>query len=230
MASVVAYTELLTNIYQVTAFISLPSPCDRDTDVKLSSNRKAIIIKHQGALNTIQLPCQVADNVTITHPAVGIKELSLRFRIARNSGFSHTEHLPGDDIPWPASSMTPDTKIACRSCKNVLVGRTIYNWKDLPSENWAEMMDFWHCHKPDTKESQEAHAHDQTKGYSASNGLVPSRGFGLVAISHIDILQSDCIGIQVCTKRNSYFHILLINELSTPRTVPGVSRKRPVSE
>lgn len=28
-------------------------------------------------------------------------------------------------------------------------------WKDLPSGNWAEMMDFWHCHKPDPEGGHE---------------------------------------------------------------------------
>ena len=207
MAAVIAYTELLTNIHQITAFINLSTPCDRDTIFKFSSNRKAIIIKHQGTSNIIQLPCRVADNATISRPAVGINELSLRFQIARDLEFSYTEHLPGDEILWPASSLTPDSKIACRSCKNVFVDRSIYTWKDLPSENWAEMMDFWHCHKPDTEESQEAqaHAHDETKGYSASNGLAPSHGFGLVAISYIDLLWSNCVGVQVCAKRSSHF-------------------------
>ncbi len=55
----------------------------------------------------------------------------------------------GESTPWSASSMGPTTSISCKECDTTLLAcNTIQQWKDLPSEGWEEMMDFWHCHRP----------------------------------------------------------------------------------
>lgn len=42
----------------------------------------------------------------------------------------------------------------CSSCGNVLIdSKKLTSTLDMPSELWAEMMDFWHCHKPETTNS-----------------------------------------------------------------------------
>lgn len=230
--SAVAYAELLTNIHQITVYICLPTSCDISTTIKLSSDCRSVIIQHQGATSTVQLPCQVTDDIRITQPAAGSNDLSLRFPISKNSS-SQIGRMQGGDVPWPASSLTLDTQVACQSCTNVLIDRTIHTWKDLPSENWAEMMDFWHCHKPDTEETPGTHTHNVTKGYSASNRLSPLRGIGLVAISYFEICDSDCVGIQVCMKSNTPLITLVVRLLSISemhKTIHGVSRKSLVSE
>lgn len=52
--------------------------------------------------------------------------------------------------PWTASELSKQKVIAkCRHCDHVLA-KSIAVWKQLPSEHWAELMDFWHCHKPHT--------------------------------------------------------------------------------
>lgn len=73
---------------------------------------------------------------------------------------------------------------------------TIKAWKDLPSENWAEMMEFWHCHKP--------HDHDQrdpeslaSKGYGANNAISAQPGIGFVDLTSFLFAESDCDGLKV---------------------------------
>ena len=196
MSSIILYAELLLNIRQVTAFALLTSESDHDTSVTLSPDLRSMSITHRGSNVGLELPCKV-DNIDLKLPAAtGVKELSYRLQVAKDVDLLLP--LGDDDAPWPASSLTPDSRIACRSCSNPLAQESITIWKDLPSENWAEMMDFWHCHKPNTEDVTGGQDHGLEKGYAASNQLIPSEGVGLVDISHIILLDRDCSGIQVC--------------------------------
>ena len=69
------------------------------------------------------------------------------------------------------------------------------DWKDLPSEGWAEMMDFWHCHKPD-----EPHMHDHgslKKGYAANSQLALKQGIAMVDANDFLLASEDCQDIAV---------------------------------
>jgi len=85
-------------------------------------------------------------------------------------------------------------------------------WKDLPSENWAEMMEFWHCHKPEpqhheTKQdvgggrnSQEGRAAQESltaRGYGANAAITAQRGVGFVDVMAFSFAEDDCLGLTV---------------------------------
>jgi ubiquitin-protein ligase E3 D len=70
----------------------------------------------------------------------------------------------------------------------------IDEFKDLPNENWAEMMDFWHCHKPPNNSENGANS---TKSYSASNKIKSLRGAGLVDLGSFLFHENDCTNIKV---------------------------------
>ena len=98
--------------------------------------------------------------------------------------------------------------ISCVSCSTPLISRgTITKWKDLPSDGWAEMMDFWHCHKPDlphrqhgddavhtTAETQKVNegAAAAGRGISATSRLAVERGVGLVGVMDLLFAAEDC--------------------------------------
>jgi hypothetical protein len=73
-------------------------------------------------------------------------------------------------------------------------------WKDLPSENWAEMMEFWHCHKPDHKHGEDhgdasGKADEKTlaaRGYGASSVISAQEGVGFVDLTTLLFTESDC--------------------------------------
>lgn len=55
--------------------------------------------------------------------------------------------------PWSTNYLSTfnssSSEFSCLHCGNQLLScQQINTWKSLPSETWAEMMDFWHCHKP----------------------------------------------------------------------------------
>lgn len=133
--------------------------------------------------------------------------------------------LPRDDliddyVPWTAADMSLSTRLCCQRCGNMFLkdkmsssetGEDVgqpegWIWKDLPSGNWAEMMDFWHCHKPDPheddqdgtkntalrKEDQNA----QLKGYGAASRVVAIPGTVLIDAATFLLVESDCVGLK----------------------------------
>lgn len=197
--SVTLYAEHLLNIRQVTVFATLDSESNLETRAELSSDRRLLSLTHDGDRATIWLPSGIAGSTALTLPAAGSKVLSFRLQVTEEVASLDRSHLShNNDVPWPAASLTSETSVACRECKEMIVkAHSITTWKDLPSENWAEMMDFWHCHKPDDHESCMADAPGSMKGYAASNAPSPIPGTGLVDLSYLSICEQDCSSIQV---------------------------------
>jgi hypothetical protein len=164
-------------------------------------------------------------------------ELSFRLLVSGNTGvgigsrraLDQQEH-EGTDGPWRAARLESKTRIRCRHCKNILlrphpeiargsdVSDTVEEkrtasdcglvFKDLPSQNWAEMMDFWHCHKPDEPRHTHDHNHGHggdpndtqdrngaVKGYGASNRVIATAGTVLVDVSSFVIAEDEGIGL-----------------------------------
>ncbi|KAL8809360.1 MAG: hypothetical protein Q9200_003481 [Gallowayella weberi] len=198
MADVYIYAELLLNIRQVTALVSLPSDCNTGTSVTLSQDRISLSIKHEGRSARIKLPAQIRIGYVPQIAPGSTRALSFRLPIADDAAIE----LGGIHQPtsaWPAHSITPESELACRFCFAPLLKESVKTWKDMPSEDWAEMMDFWHCHKPDTEDDDEASSGQQQqqqiglrKGYGASNRIAPTPRMGLVDITYFLLMRREC--------------------------------------
>lgn len=73
-------------------------------------------------------------------------------------------------------------------------------WRDLPSENWAEMMEFWHCHKPDVpvgEKGGEEGGDNTLKGYGANTRMMAQKGVGKVDLTYFLLDSEDCSGLEV---------------------------------
>ncbi|KAL2865739.1 HECT-type E3 ubiquitin transferase [Aspergillus lucknowensis] len=133
-------------------------------------------------------------------------------------------------VPWAADDMKSATGLRCRACERVFLDAATANatisplqsegtdtdkvqpvgwvWKDLPSGNWAEMMDFWHCHKPDPREdgtdgTSKPLAEDENskvKGYGASNQVLASPGTVLVDVATFLVSKTECKGLRKVLK------------------------------
>ena len=197
--SVTLYAEHLLNIRQVTIFATLESGTNRETRAELSSDRRSLSLTHDGETATIYLPSEIAGSASLTLPVARSKVLSFRLQVTEDvAKLGRPELRHNNDVPWLAASLSHETTVACRECKMIIVKPpSISIWKDLPSENWAEMMDFWHCHKPNDHESHLTDAPSSMKGYAASNGLRATPGTGLVDLSYLLTCEQDCSAIQV---------------------------------
>jgi hypothetical protein len=149
--------------------------------LSLSPSRIEVLLTLHNQNFHLHLPARVSEtcaNLTLkpsptTHPVLTCpypndRELSFRLQ-ADDSGSprvlgTYDDYCDeGMQIPWSARDMSSQTRMRCRGCGNVFLGSrkdgaetldkaSMMVWKDLPSADWAEMMDLWHCHKPDEHE------------------------------------------------------------------------------
>jgi len=192
------YAELLINIRQISVIAALETPCNASTIVRLSSKRDTLSLQHENGVAILTLPGQVAANTILQKPATGSTELSWRLPLA---GEPTRLDPDANESPWPAQDLGKDTEMLCRECDAVIIGKgAISTWKDLPSENWAEMMDFWHCHKP-SEHGHAGHSHGEdateNKGYSANAKLTAQLSVGFVDLTTFLLTAKDCPTVKV---------------------------------
>jgi hypothetical protein len=200
MSSIRIYAELLNNIRAVTLVVSLQSESNHQTKASLSADGQSVSISHEGVSASIRLPTQMSGGgtATLAIPAAPSNNLTLRLQLQEKApGLLKLEDESDENItPWSASDLGSTTLLKCKSCNiNLAKPGALRDWRDLPSENWAEMMDFWHCHKPHDETSSLA---DQLgKGYSASNQLRAIPSIGFVAPLHVLLAEDDCDNVLV---------------------------------
>jgi len=204
MSSIRLFAELLLNIRTATFFASLRTEHTDETRAQLSADGETITLTHEGESASIRLPTIISGGGSsiLTLPASPAKELTFRLQLEEKApGLLNFREERENVVPWPATAFSEKTGIACRECANSLLERGKINvWKDLPNENWAEMMDFWHCHKP---EHDHGHAASETKGYAAANKLTATSGTGYVDLAYVLASGEDTSGIKV--RRHSLY-------------------------
>ncbi|KAI9370715.1 ubiquitin-conjugating enzyme E2-binding protein [Aspergillus egyptiacus] len=182
-----------------------------------------------GISETIKLPARVAPSSARILSArraengmtTGTRELSYRMQVDDDvTQRSPVDELMDSFVPWAAGDMSGFTKLRCRRCDGVILDEPAsasasappesdkekwgWIWKDLPSGNWAEMMDFWHCHKPDPPEDhgsggaprQVEDVNSNIKGYGASNQVLASPGTVLVDVATFLVSEQECKGVE----------------------------------
>ncbi|OOQ90671.1 hypothetical protein PEBR_03171 [Penicillium brasilianum] len=182
---------------------------------------------------TIKLPARVTDATRRTlnintatsspgKPTSGGYDYSVRMNIDPGDPvLTPRDELIDDYVPWTAADMASSTRIRCRGCGTPLLRESRpdhgagesdqpilrgWLWKDLPSGNWAEMMDFWHCHKPDPHEdnpkSDAAAAlkledqNAQIKGFGASSRVEAISGTVLIDVPTFLLSEADCVNLK----------------------------------
>lgn len=207
MSSFYIYAELLLNVRSVTVFISVPTICTIDTQVSMRSDCRTLNVQHDGKTATSCLPCIVTHHGNIAYSRSQTKEISFRLQPSSCSRESALDYQAStSETLWSAAMLSVSSRISCQSCK-VILAKPITTWKDLPSSGWADMMDLWHCHKPDPFDDRHGPTEDfeSTKGYAASNMLGPRESVGLVGITDFWLSESDCAGIRVSRSQDFLF-------------------------
>ncbi|KAK1527716.1 uncharacterized protein CCOS01_07978 [Colletotrichum costaricense] len=215
------YAELLTNIRQLSIAVTLSSPAGGQTRALIAPNGETLHIHHAGTETSFPLPGKVlahagAPTALFTPPpsasSSASQTLSWRLPLADSpAARSGSTSLADDPVPWTARDLLPSSAVACRRCAAVVVpGGKAGEWKDLPSENWAEMMDFWHCHKPSTDREDEHehggvngegkekddHEHLTRRGYGANSSIAAQPGVGMVDLTSFLFCEADCVGLK----------------------------------
>ena len=206
MPKIELYAELLTHIRTVTLVASLQTATNDETRITLSSDNQTITISHDGISASLRLPTRMVGGGTasLTLPARPSKDLTLRLKVEETEpGLLSFEHSDENLVPWPATAMADAKGLCCFRCGKTVVklgdANSLKEWRDLPNENWAEMMDFWHCHKPHEHGNGDECDNEAVngKGYSASTKLRATEGLGFVGLSHFVFAKKDCENIKV---------------------------------
>ncbi|KAI9740365.1 MAG: hypothetical protein M1834_004944 [Cirrosporium novae-zelandiae] len=191
MNQIYLYAELLQNIRQITIFASLPTKRNDDTHLELSPDQETLTLYHDGDSASIKLPDRISSYTSLKlRPASDPRDISLRLPLE-----DQRQQFTYDEIPWLAPDLNATTGVACKSCGDTFIPQmTIREWKDLPNENWAEMMDFWHCHKPEEPKPK-SRKRGAKKGYAATEKLTAQPKIGLVDPCFLLLSPTDCSGI-----------------------------------
>ncbi|KAH8179793.1 HECT-like ubiquitin-conjugating enzyme (E2)-binding domain-containing protein [Sarocladium implicatum] len=195
------YAELLSNLRQLSVVASLPSPSDSTTSASISEDGSSLKVQHRGESQLLLLPAAPNRSV-LGVPAQASTALTWRLRLPASDGPPKRFALEDQDPPWNARDLRIGSPVKCRACGKCLVSETsILEWKDLPSDNWAEMMEFWHCHKPvdHSDKTTEANGNPTTanKGYGANNVITTQQAVGLVDVTSLVFSTADCNAIVV---------------------------------
>ncbi|KAK7923369.1 hypothetical protein PG985_007440 [Apiospora marii] len=224
---ILIYAELLSNVGRVSVACDSPLSGVNTTAASVSADSLSLTVRNHKIENTLKLPDRVvpAEDATKLLAAQTKKsqcqQWSLPLAPVNGSATRNIQRRAAPDAqastPWSAQDLSPGSSVYCRGCQTVVVAEgKIETWKDLPSENWAEMMEFWHCHKPHDHE----HHDDQglaSRGYGANSRLSGQSGVGLVDLTSLLFAQSDCSNIAPSTTPSSSDNLELENVGSRPR-------------
>jgi hypothetical protein len=181
------YAEYLPNIKTLTVTTVLETPRNATTALWLSNDRSKLVLEHDHDTHRITLPAKVSGKGTQHLQLPNTGELQCVNRMPAEPLFGQEEPI----TLWSAIHLTQDTRVHCKKCNSLITSDKIHIWKDLPSEAWAEMMDLWHCHKPEEPDRDSDDAPAQ-KGYAAGNKLMAQVGVGLVDVMSFLLSEHDC--------------------------------------
>jgi hypothetical protein len=192
--SIHIYAEHLINIRTLTVQVSLATTSDGSTILTADGN--ILTLSHRGETIKATLPVSIAVSERARLSVTPVPSTNFSCRVRLDDTLPRDSQSSETVIPWTATSLSQQVQLQCKACHAEILPRgTVQTWKDLPSEGWAEMMEFWHCHKPDEPHDHE-HQTDK-KGYSADSKLAIRPSVGLVNATSFVLAADDCKNTKV---------------------------------
>lgn len=193
------YAELLSNIRQVSVRATLSSSSDSTTKAEILDDGRRIQVHHRGEVRSLDLPAGVSVRSAIPIPEKSSPDLAWRLPVPATETGLPRFSAENQSVPWSSTDIKAGSRVCCRHCDHVIVQpERIKSWKDLPSENWAEMMEFWHCHKPHEHEHEHHDGEALSKrGYGADSSITAQPEIGFVDLTSFMFSESDCDGLLV---------------------------------
>lgn len=244
------YAEYLPKLQKISIVIGLPTPSEWKTKVTIGKDANTLHVYHDQTTTMMALP--VTASIQDEHLGFGNKGISpghtkLSWRIKPADAVikaAKASFKTGDGVarvPWTAADLTVDVDVVCRKCRTVILSKgKLKEWKNLPSENWAEMMEFWHCHKPTNTISNKEDNHDTdsytenrdqsktsddqlaSRAYGANSAISAKSGVGFADLTKFLFYGEDCRGSVVS---NNHAWVCSIVHSSSRGITERVSRK-----
>ncbi|KAF3938542.1 hypothetical protein ABW19_dt0208052 [Dactylella cylindrospora] len=187
MPDILFFCELLSNIKQVSVSIDTQDAQTTPTSVSLHPSRRALTITLGNQTSHLILPIPVDHASKFITPSTSYR-LPVAQSILSPKSFEHILESP--PVPWDAASLTKELSIHCTTCTTRIVPPgSVKEWKNLPSEFWADLMDLWHCHKP-----HDENGHEGGK-YAGVGRIIATKEIGLVDPMYFLLCPDDCENI-----------------------------------
>ena len=213
------YAEYLPNISQISLHVTLSTVINDKTTIKLDTDCRILCLRHHENEVSLLLPCQVAPETLAQVSQLNSMCFSFRLQAAQTGRVrERSPYSAEDEVPWSAERLDANSKAACRFCKATIIAGQIKFWRNLPSDHWIEMMDFWHCHKPNSEIEGSQIDEDASKAYIASDKLTVRSGVGLVNTSCFMVYPGDFPTLQVSQ------HLSLNHPTLNDRRIPDIHK------
>lgn len=162
--------EYLAALNTLSVFIEDEICQERFTRLSLQGDN-SLLIKLSSNQVLVKLPIEITQLSKITRIQQGDKKLTIKISLGSKTNDSVgaiTESFmrfttDTENQKWSCKDLknkTPEQdgtnifKMSCSKCLETIIdSEKTRKFFDLPSEFWSEMMDFWHCHKPNAKEN-----------------------------------------------------------------------------
>ncbi|KAG5518971.1 hypothetical protein PMAC_002502 [Pneumocystis sp. 'macacae'] len=148
-------------------------------------NTHSISLEFKGELLTIFLPDETEKDTSIQVNQLD-KILSVRLPLS-DSSVKTTEEIS----PWSAVYIDSNSSFCCIFCLSFLLSKDeIKYWRNLPSDNWSDMIDYWICHRE---------KHNILKGFGVDKNykFVSCPGIAFVGLSYFLVSQENVQNIKV---------------------------------
>ncbi|KAF2152963.1 hypothetical protein K461DRAFT_131736 [Myriangium duriaei CBS 260.36] len=198
------FAEYLGLVHTINLTVQLGQLTTEELAPSINLEGSIICLEINGEKHSVTLPASLVQESRISDclPDSSAKTKTSRLKTLPLNSDNNSQ----DDQytnPWSAQNLGINLSIHCcgsngfdKNCSGlVLPEARISDIKDLPSETWAEMMDLWHCHKPD--EPGENGTSLTTKGYSATSKLTARSGTVFVDTLSFLVSEQDCTNVRV---------------------------------
>lgn len=188
----------------------------QDITFQIAKNDKAstMIIKSGSSDMSVLLPCELDSSQTSGHfERLESSCFQVRLRAFRNlPGSKVNTFVDENSFRWSRQdleSLEP-IEFRCKKClDNIILGsHNLKIIRDLPSDNWAELMDYWHCHRPET-----AGLKDEKSYWQKYGQLRPNYGEVLIGEAVLAVADETLKSTAIVENGQGYFNCAQCNEL-----------------
>lgn len=148
-------TEYLPTLNLITCVLDFPHEINAISQIKFEGNN--LIISASQDVYKIVLPIKASNQGTTLG---NIKKIKSCLTVSVKVPNVHSDKEESIS-KWSCKDLLNKTdrndrninqfKFCCASCNESILDSNDYKFLDMPSEYWFELMDFWHCHKPENK-------------------------------------------------------------------------------
>ena len=206
------YAEYLPNLRQINVFATLPSPSWKWTRAFKILPKTLKVYHRIGPADEDDLEVSMSLPYFLKEAHYAEYDVAAIFQLPVSKGTSHLfwrldadrsspstmqQRFLGTNSMenWSERVLKSGARVACAKCFHPLT-KGVNAWKNLPSGGWADMMDLWHCHKPDVPR-QSTKGAGSTKGYAAAKTLKPSEDCALVDVGSFYFAQGQLLDLEV---------------------------------